>query len=337
MSTPRVASLLGSSPAMRALRDVVARVGKTLATVLITGESGTGKELVARAIHERSPHANGPFVPIHCAAIPAELLESELFGHERGSFTDAHACRRGLFSEARGGTVFLDEIGEMPLTMQVKLLRALQERRFRPVGGNQEQAFDARVIAATHRDLEREVRERRFREDLFYRIHVCPVETPRLRDRDGDITMLARAFVDRYSKQQDKRIDGIEDEALAKLREYPWPGNVRELENAIERAVAMALDPMIGVSDLPPRVREHRAARIDSVIPTHLHDLVTVEELERRYTLHVLELVHGNKAHAARILGYDRRTLYRKLGRAEPLEGECSGTFQVPPDDVHDD
>jgi two-component system response regulator HydG len=307
--------LLGSSLTMRRVFATIAQVAPTDATVLITGESGTGKELVARAIHDASVRRAGPFVAINCAAVPATLLESELFGHQKGAFTDARSSRKGLFLEAQMGTLFLDEIGEMPLEMQVKLLRALQERSVRAVGGTQEVPFDARIVAATNKDLEHEVEERRFREDLYYRVHVCTVEVPPLRERAGDVVLLARAFVERLARKHGKSIHDIATPALEKLVSYPWPGNVRELENSIERAVAMAQFDQIMLEDLPPRVTTFEAVAEPAFIPQRVNDLVTVEELERRYVAHVLGVVNGNKASAARILGYDRRTLYRKLAR----------------------
>ena len=298
---------------MRQVFDVITRIAPTQATVLVTGESGTGKELVARAIHENSARRTGPFVAINCAAVPATLLESELFGHVKGAFTDARSSRRGLFLEAQGGTLFLDEIGEMPLEMQVKLLRALQERTVRSVGGNQETPFDARVIAATNRDLEREVTEKRFREDLFYRVNVCSVHVPPLRDREGDVPILARAFIARFAQKHDKAVHSIATAAMAKIIQYPWPGNVRELENGIERAVAMAQHEQLLIEDLPERVKTHRSEQSPPMMPETVNDLLSMDQLERRYVQHVLHLVRGNKSQAARVLGFDRRTLYRKL------------------------
>ncbi|MBN8609076.1 MAG: sigma 54-interacting transcriptional regulator [Deltaproteobacteria bacterium] len=326
--------LLGESPAMRRVQEIIRRIAPTQATVLVTGESGTGKELVARAIHESSGRADGPFIAINCAAVPATLLESELFGHAKGAFTDAKVQRRGLFLEAQGGTLFLDEIGEMPLEMQVKLLRALQERTVRPVGGNQEMPFDARVVAATNRDLEKEIAEKRFREDLYYRVNVCSVPVPSLREREGDVPLLARTFVERFAKKHEKAVKGIAAPALAKIVQYDWPGNVRELENGIERAVAMAQHDQLVVEDLPERVRAYRPEGGGSFLPSTVAELVTMEELERRYVDHVLKLVKGNKSRAARVLGFDRRTLYRRLektadptgavteGGAEPIEAD---------------
>lgn len=312
-STHGFEQLRGESPAMRQVFDVITRIAPTQATVLVTGESGTGKELVARAIHENSARRSGPFVAINCAAVPATLLESELFGHVKGAFTDARSSRRGLFLEAQGGTLFLDEIGEMPLEMQVKLLRALQERTVRAVGGNQETPFDARVIAATNRDLEREVSEKRFREDLFYRVNVCSVHVPPLREREGDVPILARAFIARFAQKHEKAVHSIATAAMAKLIQYAWPGNVRELENGIERAVAMAQHEQLLIEDLPERVKTHRSEQSPSMMPESVSDLMTMDQLERRYVQHVLQLVRGNKSQAARVLGFDRRTLYRKL------------------------
>jgi len=308
--------LLGRSTAMKRVLEVVTRVAHTDATVLVTGESGTGKELVARAIHEQGTRKDGPFVAINCAAVPATLLESELFGHARGAFTDAKSARKGLFLEADGGTLFLDEIGEMPHEMQVKLLRALQERVVRAVGGSSETPFDARVIAATHRDLETEVHEKRFREDLYYRIHVVGVRVPPLREREGDVPLLATRFVERFASRHGKKVLGISPGAMSKLVSYHWPGNVRELENSIERAVALTQFDHVMPDDLPERVRAHRPDTM-VMMPETVEELVTVDELERRYLFHVLKVVRGNKSRAARILGYDRRTLYRKLERIE--------------------
>ncbi len=314
--------LQGESEAMRRVFDLITRIAPTQASVLVTGESGTGKELVARSIHEHSARRDGPFIAINCAAVPASLLESELFGHVRGAFTDARTARRGLFLEAQGGTLFLDEIGEMPPEMQVKLLRALQERTVRPVGGNAEVPFDARVVTATNRDLEEDVATKRFREDLFYRINVCSVEVPPLREREQDVSLLAHEFVARFAKKHGKHVTGIAAPALARLVSYRWPGNVRELENCIERAVAMAQHDQLLALDLPDRVRAPSADQDSSLVPGTVEELCTMEEHKRRYMSHVLALVGGNKSRAARILGFDRRTLYRKLGAEGPDDDE---------------
>ena len=280
--------------------------------MLISGESGTGKELVARAIHERSARKEAPFIAINCAAMPASLLESELFGHVKGAFTDAKRSRPGLFLQAAGGTLFLDEIGEMPLEMQAKLLRVLQERTVRPVGGDTEVPFSARLVTATNRDLEVEVEERRFREDLFYRVNVVHVSVPPLRARQGDVLELAHAFVRRIAARTSKVVEGISPEAAQRLIDYDWPGNVRELDNCIERAVALTRTAEIAVDDLPEKIRNHRSARIviDGDDPA---ELITLAEMEHRYVYRVLAACGGNKTQAARVLGIDRRSLYRRL------------------------
>ncbi len=307
--------LVGSSPALKRVLEMVTRVASSDASVLITGESGTGKELIARAIHERGPRGRGPFVAINCAAIPPTLLESELFGHARGAFTDAKSSRPGLFVEADGGTLFLDEIGELPMDVQPKLLRALQERKARPIGGNTEQSFDVRIVTATNRDLEAEVAAKRFREDLFYRVNVVTIASPPLRERGNDILLLAQHFVDRFSARRPTNVgnvQGVSAGAAEKLMNYEWPGNVRELENCIERAVALTRFDQITVEDLPEKVRDYRVGRL-VVSPDDPADLVSMDELERRYILRVLALLGGNKSRAAEVLGVDRRTLYRKL------------------------
>jgi two-component system, NtrC family, response regulator AtoC len=304
--------IAGGSPAIRETIEMIRRVADSDATVLVTGESGTGKELVARALHRLSPRANEPFVAVNCAAMPAPLLESELFGHVRGAFTDAKRSRAGLFVQAGAGTIFLDEIGEMPIEMQVKLLRVLQERKVRPVGGDEEVPFEARVITATNRDLETEVDEKRFREDLFYRINVVAIPVPPLRARAGDILLLAQFFLKRIASRTGKPVQGISGPAARLLMDYDWPGNVRELENCMERAVALCRLDEITVDDLPAKVQEHQSSKI--VITTESPgELITLDEMERRYVRQVLNAVGGNKNHAARILGIDRRSLYRRL------------------------
>ncbi|MBK8169203.1 MAG: sigma 54-interacting transcriptional regulator [Sandaracinaceae bacterium] len=308
--------LVGKSAVMQRVCDLISRVAATDATLLIGGESGTGKELVAHAVHENSVRRQGPFVAINCAAVPSNLLESELFGHARGAFTDAKSARQGLFLEADGGTLFLDEIGEMPLEMQAKLLRALQERVVRPVGGSAERPFDARVITATNRDLETLVHEGKFREDLYYRINVVAIDVPPLRDRSGDILLLAQHFVQRFSERYGKNVLGLAPAAAEKLLSYEWPGNVRELENSIERALTLTRFDQLTVDDLPEKIRAYRK-ETNFFMPASADELVTVNELERRYVDHVLKLVRGNKSRAAKLLGYDRRTLYRKLERLE--------------------
>jgi two-component system response regulator HydG len=313
-SAARVDDLIGESRPMRRVYELIAQLGDGESTVLITGESGTGKELVARAIHRKSRRADGPFVAINCAAMPASLLESELFGHVRGAFTDAKRSREGLFVQASNGTLFLDEIGEMAIEMQAKLLRVLQERRVRPVGGDAEIEFDSRIISATNRDLEEEVSEGRFREDLFYRINVINIPVPPLRSRGSDILLLAQAFLEQFAQQADKGVQGISAAAAQKLRDYDWPGNVRELENCLERAVTLTRFDEITVEDLPEALRNYQPRSM--VIPgDDPEQMPTLEETERRYICRVLDAVKWNKSHAARVLGMDRRTLYRKIDR----------------------
>jgi len=305
---------VGDGPAMRKVHEVIARVAETDATVLVTGESGSGKELVARDVHKRSKRGSGPFVAINCAAVTESLLESELFGHVKGAFTDAKNGKRGLFVEASGGTLFLDEIGEMPLGMQAKLLRALEERSVRPVGGTTETPFDARLVTATNRDLESLVESGRFREDLYYRINVVHVDLPPLRARGNDVLSLAQHFITRLAEPMGKKVSGFSSAVAERLLSYSWPGNVRELQNCIERAIALARFEELTVEDLPPKVREYKASYV--VVATEdPSDLVTMEEVERRYIQRVMEAVGQNKTQAAKILGFDRTTLYRKLER----------------------
>lgn len=308
-------AIVGESFPMRKVWEVMSRVAATDASVLVTGESGTGKELVARELHERSHRARGPFVAINCAAVPASLLESELFGHVRGAFTDAHSSRAGLFAEAHGGTLFLDEVGEMPLEVQPKLLRALQEREVRPVGGSGNVAFDARIVASTNRDLMRDVQETRFRQDLYYRLNVVRVRVPPLRKRGHDTLLLAQHFVLRFAQATGKDVRGISSAAATRLLAYDWPGNVRELENCIERAVTLTLFDHIVPDDLPETVLARSEARGAPRTPSE--ELLSLAELERAHIYRVLASLKGNKSRAAEVLGLDRRTLYRKLKRYE--------------------
>ena len=308
----RFENIIGESPVMRELFDQLGRIADSESAVLITGESGTGKELVARAIHGRSRRANKPFVAINCAAISENLLESELFGHEKGAFTDAHTDRKGLFLHAEGGTLLLDEVGEMPLSMQPKLLRAIEENKVRPVGGNSEIAFNARVITATNRDLDTAVVDQRFREDLFFRINVIQLQLPPLRSRGTDVLLLAQHFVEIFTGRSGKEITGISESAAHKLLSYDWPGNVRELRNVMERAVALTRYDKLAIEDLSEKIRNYRRSHV-VIGSTDPNELIPMEEVERRYILHVLESASGNKTLAARILGFDRKTLYRKL------------------------
>ena len=312
-----VEEMLGDSPKMERAYDLIGRVADSQATVLVTGESGTGKELVARAIHRLSARREQPFVAVNLAAVPSTLLESELFGHVQGAFTDARKAREGLIVKASGGTLFLDEIGEMPLDVQPKLLRVLQERKVRPVGGDAEIAVDARIVAATNHDLERMVEEGRFRDDLFYRINVVQVELPPLRERGNDVLVLAQKFVSRFAEKLEKPVRGLSSSAAQRLLDYDWPGNVRELENCIERAVTLTRFDQITVDDLPPRVRDHTSSRLIMPSESDPDQMLTLQELERRYIQAVLDAVDGNKSRAAKVLGLDRRTLYRKLERGD--------------------
>ncbi|MBL8912706.1 MAG: sigma-54-dependent Fis family transcriptional regulator [Archangium sp.] len=308
---PRIEGMTVVSEAMKRALDVVARISSSQTSVLITGESGTGKEVLARAIHQRSGRS-GPFVAVNCAAMPESLLESELFGHVRGAFTDAREARVGLFTEANGGTLLLDELGDMPMGLQPKLLRVLQERRVRPIGARSEHPVDVRIIAATHRDLESRIEKGEFREDLFFRINVVNVALPPLRERTADILPLAQRFLTDFAARAHKSVKGLSAPAAAKLLAYDWPGNVRELSNCIERAVALTRYDELGVDDLPEKVQQYTPTRV-VVSAADESEFVTLEELEKRYTLRVLETLKGNKTATARTLGIERKTLYRKL------------------------
>ena len=275
---------------------------------------------MARSIHDASERAEGPFVAVNCAAMPANLLESELFGHVKGAFTDARNAREGLFRRASGGTLFLDEIGEMALEMQPKLLRVLQEGRLRPVGGDAEVDFDARIITATNRDLEEQIEGGEFREDLYYRVNVVRIDVPPLRARGNDVLLLAQHFLQQIAEDVGKRVRGIAAAAAERLTTYDWPGNVRELENSMQRAVALTRYQEIAVDDLPEKIRNYRSRDI-VISGSDPDDFPTLEELEQRYILRVLDAVGGNKTQAAQILGLDRRTLYRKLERYEQQPG----------------
>jgi DNA-binding NtrC family response regulator len=311
------AGLTGRSPAMLELYKEIALVAPARSTVLIVGESGTGKELVAQAIHRHSTRASGPFVPINCGALTETLLEAELFGHVKGSFTGATADRRGLWEEAKGGTLFLDEIGETSQAMQVKLLRALQEREIRRVGATRNIKVDARVIAATNRDLEAEVEAGRFREDLFYRISFVTLKVPTLRERRRDIPLLVERFVRSASENVGRGPLRLQEETVKILMAYDWPGNVRELEAAVEYAALHSHGAEIAPEDLPMKLQsaELREGAARSRIAELYDDLPTLNELERRYLLHVLKEVGGNRTRAAEVMGIDRRTLYRMAER----------------------
>jgi DNA-binding NtrC family response regulator len=304
-------NIIGSSAPMEAVFEAVAQVAPSRASVLITGESGTGKELIAAALHEHSPRAKGPFVKLHCAALAESLLESELFGHERGSFTGATGRRDGRFSQANGGTLFLDEIGEISAPVQVKLLRFLQEHEFERVGGNETVKVDVRVIAATNRDLKAEVEKGRFREDLYYRLNVINIEMPPLRERRTDIPLLAMHFLKKYAGENGKAIEGFTDDALVALEAYRWPGNVRELENAIERAVVLCNGARVGVAELPRAIRAE-PARPDAPVGIRMPGS-TMAELERWAITTTLEATGGSTAKAAEMLGISIRTIQYRM------------------------
>lgn len=303
--------IVGESPAMQRVYAQLVQLAPTDTSLLLTGESGTGKELVARAIHRRSRRSSGPFVAVNCGAIPENLLESELFGHTKGAFTDARSDRKGVFVQADGGTLFLDEIGELPLTMQVKLLRVLEQRTVRPVGADREIPFDVRLVSATNRDLEEAVHEQQFREDLFYRINVVQIELPPLRARGSDVLALAQHYLDFYAKKLGRAALRLSPAVAEKILSYHWPGNVRELRNVMERAVALAQHEEMMLGDLPDKIRDYRSTQM-VLHGDDLTELVTLDELQRRYIEHVLKATSGNQTQAARILGVDRKTLYRK-------------------------
>jgi DNA-binding NtrC family response regulator len=308
----RWGDMVGKSPVMRALFDMIRRLSASDVSVLITGESGTGKELVAKSLHFNSPRKGRPFVPLNCATIPDTLLDSELFGHKRGAFTDARADRAGLFVEADGGTLFLDEIAELSPALQAKLLRAIQEGEIRPLGASRAERVDVRVIAATNKDLESRLKSGAFREDLYYRLNVIHLHLPPLRDRTEDLLALCEHFLTASAARTGKEVRGLHEFATKALLAHTWPGNVRELENTIERAVALCEGGLIRLEDLPSAVRERRAAEPDT-LRTALARGLTLAELEREYIQRVLTAEGGNKTRAAQRLGLDRKTLYRKL------------------------
>jgi len=320
--------VLGKSPAMRKVLDLVERIAATKTTVLITGESGTGKERVAHAIHERSDRAAGPFLVVNCGALPEALMESELFGHERGAFTGASSKNLGLFRQAEGGTVLLDEVGELPASLQVKLLRVLQERSVRPVGAAQEIPVDVRVLAATNRDVEADVASGKFRQDLYYRLNVIRLSLPPLRERREDIPLLAERFTSRFAAEMGKETAGFTADALRVLSAYAFPGNVRELENVIERAVALSATRVIGLGDLPESVSGHAGAPAQTLLDLppaglNLDDVLT--EAERRLLIAALERTGGVRTRAAELLGISFRSLrYRlqKQGLSDDSEAE---------------
>jgi two-component system response regulator HydG len=304
--------IIGESAVVLEMRSILERVSNTEATALITGETGTGKEVAARVLHHQGRRRAGPFVAVNCSALPEALLESELFGHVKGAFTDARASRAGVFVEADKGTLFLDEVGEIPVGVQAKLLRAIEERRVRPLGGEGEVSFDARIIAATNRDLDQAVQNGTFREDLFYRLNVVRVAIPPLRSRGSDVLLLAQHFLTQFARRSEVEVVALSESAAQRLLAYPWPGNIRELRNAIERAVALTRFDHVRAEDLPERVRQFEPRHV-LVAGDNLDELVSLEEVEKRYILKVLQAAGGNKSLAAHTLGVSRRTLYRKL------------------------
>ncbi|MEX1032250.1 MAG: sigma-54 dependent transcriptional regulator [Cellvibrionaceae bacterium] len=309
--------LIGRSPPMRQLYEQIRQAAQANGPVLLMGESGVGKELVARAVHAESQRHTRPFLAVNCAGIPPELLESELFGHKAGAFTGAQRTRKGLFAEADGGTILLDEIGEMPAAMQSKLLRVLQDGQMRPVGEDRERQVDVRVIAATNRDLEAEIDGGAFRADLFYRLETFSLEIPPLRKRGDDIELLTAHFIARFGIAAGRRVRGLSQAALGRLRGYPFPGNVRELSNAMERAVAFANGDEIQIDDLPERIRQHNAPPAHYLNEATGNDeILPLREIENRYVHYVLGKMKGNKRRTAELLGIGRRTLYRYLDEA---------------------
>jgi DNA-binding NtrC family response regulator len=302
-------NIIGESPAMKEIFEVVQQVAPTRATVLVLGESGTGKELIAKAVHQLSPRAKMPFVTVHCAALAPTLLESELFGHEKGAFTGAHEKRIGRFEQAQGGTLFLDEIGEIDATIQVKLLRFLGERTFERVGSNKTLSADVRLVAATNKNLEELVKAGEFREDLFFRLRVVEIELPPLRARAGDVPLLAQSFLREFAQENGKAVNDFTADALQLLMSYRWPGNVRELRTAIEHAVVLCRGEKISARDLPPSVRGLRPAETQIL---QRNDL-TVKEAEKQLVMRALKDTDGNRTRAAQKIGMSRRTFHRKL------------------------
>ena len=309
-------NIVGESPAMKEIFQTVQQVAPTRASVLLTGESGTGKELIAKAIHQLSPRAKLPFVTVHCAALAPTLLESELFGHERGAFTSAHERRIGRFEQAQGGTLFLDEIGEIDATIQVKLLRFLGERTFERVGSNKTLTADIRIVAATNKNLEELVKAGKFREDLFFRLRVVEIELPPLRERTGDIPLLARRFLREFAKENNKSVNDFTADALEWLMNYSWPGNVRELRTAMEHAVVLCRGEKISARDLPRQISIHARNEMQLLQQNDL----TVKEAEKQLIVHALKETDGNRTLAAKKIGMSRRTFHRKL-HAYHLEG----------------
>ena len=319
----RSSSIIGKSAEMKKVFDLVRRVAPTRASVLVTGDSGVGKELVADAIHNLSPRRDGPLVKVHCAALAESLLESELFGHEKGAFTGAQARKRGRFELADRGTLFLDEIGEINQNVQIKILRVLQERKFERVGGEETVEVDVRIVAATNKDLKEEIRKGTFREDLYYRLNVVNIRVPPLRERRDDIPLLAMAFLREFAEENGKKLEGFDPKARQALYAYPWPGNVRELRNSVESAVVMASSGLVGLDDLPPGVRSSGEER-DVRVPIGS----TLEAAEKILIRETLAAQGGNKSRTAEVLGIGRKTLYQKIEEygiegAQPQDGRA--------------
>jgi len=321
-----IENMVGTSPAMQSVYDIIRQAAPSRATVLITGESGTGKELVANALHQNSPRAERPFIKVHCAALAESLLESELFGHEKGAFTGASARRDGRFTLADGGTLFLDEIGEISASTQLKLLRVLQEQEFERVGGTETQHVDVRVVAATNRNLVDAVESGRFRKDLYFRLHVVTIEMPPLRKRGGDVLLIARMFLERFARDNNKQIEGFATETATQIARYDWPGNVRELENAIERAVLLSKDALVPLSALPTTVKPARADNDPPAVPG-----ATLAELERYTILETLRMCDGSTTRAAAILGLSLRTVQYRVNQYRDADAAArNGGESVP-------
>ena len=312
-------NIIATDPKMIAVLGMIEQIADSSASVLITGESGTGKDLIARALHFSSARCDGPFIPINCAAIPESLIESELFGYVKGAFTDARQGKTGLFVAARGGTLFLDEIGEMPPPLQAKLLRAIEDKRIRPLGAIEETSIDVRIVAASNTDLDKAIAEGKFRSDLYYRIATVTLAVPPLRERPHDVALLAKHFLIRASAEAAKNVLDLDPDAMACLTRYRWPGNVRELQSAIQTGVILCRESKLGVKDLPARVTGGGVSSA-KILEDLVQRRLSLDQLEREYVRAVLESVNGNKTEASVILQIDRKTLYRKIEDPEPFE-----------------
>lgn len=320
--------IVGTSPRLRKVLELVKKIASTDANVLVLGESGTGKELIARVLHMNSRRKDGPFVPVDCASLPEHLLESELFGHEKGAFTDAYSSRPGIFEYAQGGTIFLDEIGDMPLSLQAKLFRVLQERQVRRLGANRLTPVDVRVVSATNKDLKSEVEARRFREELYFRLNVIALEIPPLKEREGDVPLLAKHFAEHFSRSNHRKISGISSKAMQILESYGWPGNVRELQNAIERAVVLAEGGMIEARDLPDSIRgsiRNGSSASNGLLPYKEAKREKLAVFDKEYLADLLVRHQGNVSQAAEEAGIDRKTIHRMLSK-HGLERKLHGS-----------